>query len=119
MTKKRKNFLIINLCLVIVIILGVIFYSYPLRWSKSSIRNYVLRSVPIGMSMDSAIEVMEEKWGWDINTWSRMGIEEKRMRVHLGWYYGIPFRRDVCAYFSFDENEKLFDVTIVKYSDSI
>lgn len=49
-------------------------------------------------------------------------IGQKSIRVHLGWYWNSTeyyFRTDVVAFYAFDDQYRLVDVWVHKYTDSL
>lgn len=124
----------ISIILAVILVSCILEAFNPLRRSEESIREYVLRAIPIGTDIDAAAQIIEAK-GWTIGYISRehgckvdshgdidnSGVEDigsQSIRAHLGTYY-VGFRRDISAFLAFDEEGKLLDVGIRRDIDSL
>jgi len=133
-----KKYIIIGVMIIVAIPLVWLLISAisnPLTRSEEQIRNDLLKVTPIGTSMEDVIAAIEghEKWkifhinenrGYKINSdgtlrrsWHSGGyitIGEKSLDVELG--KGI-ITSYVGAWYGFDENSSLIDITIFKELD--
>jgi hypothetical protein len=111
----------------------------PIWQPKALIEKRLLKIMPIGTSMDEAIEIIEKRWWkWEILSIRDSGygildggwpsysytpaICSKSIRVNLD--FGIHLiliipHVSVEAYFGFDDDGNLVDITVVKDYNSI
>lgn len=138
MEKRVKCFflIIIIIVLIAVMINVTIVVKNPLRKSNEQIRNMVFKIFPRGSKMDYIIEKIRSDYkNWTIRTVSNeygYGVDSngvpteegticvgnKYIRVHLGGYFN-PFETNVVAFFAFDENSNLIEVSVRKDTDSL
>ena len=127
-----KKYIIILFLVILTILILLTAISNPLRKDCEIIRNNILKVTPIGSDIDYIITAIEEQ-GWEFEYQSDFGfrinsrdisskksefVGVKHIRATLGAYINF-FVTDVCAYWGFDENNKLVDVYIVKYTDGL
>ena len=103
---------------------------HPLARPSVFIEKAVLKEIPLGTSMDDALEIIEEnpewkldyvskRYGYGINKHGCVSYDEseyvcaKYIRMDVG-YYNVLIDCYVEAFLGFDENEKLTIVTIQK-----
>lgn len=143
-----------SLCLTVTFIIIIPFLVYMLLWiffpivlPDKSVRNYVIRKIPTGTSLEDTTEIItENKWimqkldiehGLKINDVaesvdfastdemlngskypnSRI-VGTKAVFVKLGEFCS-PFHTAVFAYLAFDENDSLIEVAIRRDVDGI
>ncbi|MBR1553882.1 MAG: hypothetical protein IJ644_00640 [Oscillospiraceae bacterium] len=123
-----------------------ILFFIPISHSRDSVRDYVLKEIPIGTSWNDTIKIVENNKKWNINySTTEFGISiepetkftligdwspnmeyigEKSMKIYLGEYYAplppflfIPTSNVVLAYLAFDKDDKLIEVGIQKEID--
>jgi len=94
--------------------------SNPLRSSEDSIKNSLLRDVPIGTQMQDVILYIQKK-KYKIDSINDFGFPDKNsryighksIRSDLGDYVTI-FTTNVTVFWGFDEESKLIDVRVWK-----
>ena len=137
MKNKKKIPRRFILYIVIVAVFGML-ASNPLRWSTESISNHVQRRIPLGTDINEVVRKLEKHWKWKIREINDYGVQmirgkpyhgftkdrdtlfgEKSIEIYLGGYQDLPFRKNVCAFLIFDENDKLIEVAVYKVSDSL
>ena len=138
--KKKIIFGIIIALLAIVIVVGILVLSDPLRRSPERIRTDMLKYTPIGMSMEDVIGVIENNDKWEIDSTRDNGytmhtgypyidaflvnedtIGVKSMQVFIGSYNFFFFTGEtiVHVYYGFDEDSKLVDIAVGKRAKHI
>ncbi|MDD4493087.1 MAG: hypothetical protein PHV32_01840 [Eubacteriales bacterium] len=132
-----KNYIIFGIvCLAVVVcVCGIIaILSNPLRKSNEHIRKDLLKSAPIGTSMEDVLTVIGENKNWKIlqyegryKPWppdsddeksliTDSFIRSKEIKVLLGEYIAF-LPRIVYADFLFDEDLNLIDIVVNKGMD--
>jgi hypothetical protein len=99
------------------------------RHSEQSIRQRILRDTPLGSTYAVVLDYAK-KSGWPVTEESG-GFETKRIaqfparvvgkrviKAYLGGYQGVPWRKDVNFYWTFDEHDKLIEVFVEKQADA-
>lgn len=143
---KRVLIIIVAIAVLPFLAFGALLLFVPISRPNDSVRNYVLKKIPIGTNWDDAVEIIDQKrWlikevnlegGLRINDGAgyaefasseemRNGSENddirivglKSMFVELGSFYG-PFDTFVFAYIAFDENSELVEVSIRRDIDA-
>ena len=149
--KKRKSFtfilMIASVTAAVICLPFAAFYLFqPLSRPDRNVRNYVLKRLPIGTSMDEALKTIEQN-GWSIkqtNTEYGLRINDRAtyadfatqadlsdtdndhirivgsqsMYAELGEYH-VPLDTVVSAYFAFDENGRLAEIVIRRDIDAL
>lgn len=148
--KAIKYFSIIIVVIVMLPFLafGGLLLFVPISRPNDSVRNYVLRQIPMGTSWDDTIEIIDKK-GWIIEqtdiehglivydaAGSAMFADDlemefrekapsesrvvgtKAMFVELGEFYG-PFYTAVFVWLAFDENNGLVEAVIRRDIDAL
>ncbi|MDR2559306.1 MAG: hypothetical protein LBC86_07180 [Oscillospiraceae bacterium] len=139
LTKKRKILILTPLIIILILIIAII--VYPIIGPNWYIRMRILMQIPIGTSMEDAIEIAQNNSRWEksfvsYNNGVRLKgihqspnitsfannvnpvIGEHAMSVYLGEYRFV-FVGGVTAFFAFCEDEKLIDVFIRKDWDTL
>ena len=142
--KKRFVVLIAVLTVILSIIICecvILPWVNPLRRDDEQVREYFLELVPIGTSMDTATEIIEDNEKWKLfatfhefgyfvhlekdwatvydqneTDWEMVGVS--CMEVFIGKYSGL-FSTSVIALLGFDEDGNLIDVAIKRYVDGL
>lgn len=149
MKKAIKRTLIILVAIIMLpfIAFGILLLVVPISRPDDSVRNYVLRQIPMGTSWDYADEIIGKKKWLIVETSVERGLRindgagnagfasddemlngaenpkkvrivgTKAMFVELGEFYG-PFHTAVFAYLAFDENNELVEVAIRRDIDA-
>jgi hypothetical protein len=99
--------------------------SNPLRSSEDSIKNSLLRDVPIGTQMQDVILYIQKK-KYKIDSINDFGFPDKdakyigykSIRSDLGDYVTI-FTTNVTVFWGFDEESKLIDVRVWKIVNAL
>ncbi len=108
-----------------------------IKKEDAAVREYVLRTIPLGTDMEAAQKIIEEQTVWEIE-WTAddhgygvrpsgnptsyneaIMVGEKSMEIHLGEYPSFLMTTDVSAYLGFDANGLLIEVAIRKDHDSL
>ena len=110
-----------------------------IKKEDAAVREYVLRTIPLGTDMETAQKIIEEQKPWELR-WidddhgygldtneapttygdAEIMVGEKAMKIHLGEYESmLIITTDVSAYLGFDANGLLIDVAIRKDHDSL
>lgn len=125
----------------------IILLFIPISRSGNSVRDYILKKIPMGTSWNDTIKIVENNKKWNIyedTTEFGISIEpetkfaligdyqnsdmeyigEKSMKIYLGEYYAplppflfIPTSNVVFAYLAFDKDDKLIEIGIQKEID--
>ncbi|MBR1970912.1 MAG: hypothetical protein IKA17_11230 [Clostridia bacterium] len=131
----KKFFYALHILLIVLLTISVIIFVNPLRRTEKTIRKTVLKTIPIGTSMDETIKKIKSNTYWEIDSISESNgytvskdgrpsegggeeIGSKYIRVWLGGYRNI-FVTDVSAWLAFDENSNLIEITIRKDVDAL
>lgn len=136
--KLKKALKITSITLLsLLVILIILFYTLPVKPRNFLVRQYVYSKIPIGTTLDEAIDIVEndKKWrfvyadkyidsgiridddGSGINT-EKDSIGAKTMLIEL-FEYSAPFQTSVQAYLVFDENDKMIAVGIRRDVDAL
>jgi len=116
----------------------------PLRKSVEEVREYLFEFTPIGMSMEDVIKVIKnnEEWetdyidyesGYGVDEWGapsesgKIRIGEKGIRVTIGFYSAFTrtakvlgfAETAVTAFYGFDEDSKLINISVRKDTDAV
>ncbi len=100
------------------------------RRSEESLRENLLKDVPLGSSM---LQVQEQigRLDWKIEVIDlESGFHDQRLRpsvitgaksieAYAGHYQGFPWRADVSVHWAFDERGRLTDIWVWKTFDSL
>ena len=134
--KKAFKITIITLFSLLVIFI-ILYFTLPVKPRNFLVRQYVYTKIPIGTTIDEAIDIVEKDKKWEL-VWVNMNhgiiideyedglwlseedpdnIGDKTMLIKLFQYYG-PFDTTVEAYLVFDENNKMIDVAISRSVDA-
>lgn len=108
-----------------------------IKKEDAAVREYVLRTIPLGTDMEAAQKIIEEQTVWEIE-WTADDhgyglrpsgnptpyneenmVGEKSMEIHLGEYPSFLMTTDVFAFLGFDGEGKLIDVAIRTENDSL
>ncbi len=147
LTIKRIIKFTIALVLIIISLLVIQYIAVPISRPYGSIRNYVLKVIPVGTSWDVCQQISNDK-GWKVEQTSDRGLNvnvnyedreahiaseedirdgvkfpyrqilgDKSMLIYLGRYHN-PLITDVYAYLAFDKNGELVDAFIRKDIDA-
>ena len=104
--------------------------EFSLRRSEATIRERLLREVPLGSSMNQ-VEQQIAKHGWELDHIDKnSGFYDHRenpskvtgaksIRASLGDYRGIPFMVNVTVFWGFDSTESLIVIWVWKTEDSL
>ena len=120
--KKAKICAIFAMFIIILIIV-----LNPLRRSEEHIRGCMLKSTPIGTSIEDVLDAIEKKEKWQINYISyETGyingggpvVGEKSIRVMIG-EYGIFLNTSVTVFWGFDGDSNLIEIAVWKSTDVI
>jgi hypothetical protein len=127
------------ICALIMPIVGIIMLNIklnPIWWENEEIKDLMFEKIPLGASMDEAIETMQNNH-WEIRRISDSGyyiqdgrpyfnvnsdanffnVCSKTIRVTLGHY---PLNSGVViVYFGFDDDGYLVDITVYKEYNSL
>lgn len=144
---KRTLIILVTIVMLPFLAFGILLLVVPISRPDDSVRNYVLKQIPMGTNWDNADEIIgKKKWlilethlesGLRINDGAGNagfasddemlnGAEDpekvrivgtKAMFVELGEFYG-PFQTAVFAYLAFDENDELVEVAIRRDIDA-
>lgn len=134
--KKRIIKYILLALLIILVLLTIIVILNPLRRTEKNIRKKLLESTPVGTEMEEVIEYIESRNKCEIqyisdthgyyvhngspSEYSKYGIKigDQSVRIYLGDYYN-PFCVSVIAFYGFDSDGKLVDISVRKDIDSL
>lgn len=130
-----RRYILIAL-IAIILVVTIITLANPLRKSEEKIREDLLELMPVGTSMKETMQVTTSK-EWELE-WvdddsgylvtatgipvegAHSNIGEKSMKICMGKYnYRILFPVYVIAYFGFDKDSKLVDISVTKYIDTL
>jgi hypothetical protein len=123
---KKMMFVIIPVSIIIIIIVIMMLLNPLFLRSERQIERYILRIMPIGMSVEDVINVVrnETLWevirarGWtplsslsenEIKSYIDESIDVGMVSLYLGRSFGF---NSVAATWRFDENGELLDVTV-------
>ena len=135
--KNRRAFMVIALSLLaaIVLITFIPLLTTPVRRPTNMVKDYILKTTPIGTSIEEVIEIINNRNDWGLPMVSNEGfipsppfdvpgiapppIGEKTIRTNLGsyraWYKWFPLMVwGVGATWVFDAYGKLIEVHIMK-----
>jgi len=125
--------------MIFLVVMGMI--TNPIRRTNVGVRRDLLRNIPIGTSLEDAINIAEKNNRWTIRvvrerfgvvleehlTPSRApfstdqisnAIGKKSIEIHLG-HYSMILRVDVTAFLAFDENNELIEIFILREYDGL
>ena len=138
MTKKVLFMLIVLTVLISVFLSAAMmpFNSLTLRKDEEDIAESVSEFIPLGTDSYDVCYEIENNLKWDITyihilqngkyefVYDTKDVPQnaiiKEIRVHIGYYVGyLLLRTDVSAFLVFDDNNRLCDITIKKYVDSL
>ena len=136
---KKQTILISGILSIIIFTGAVTLLVNPLLRSNEGIRRYMLKSTPIGMSMEDVVRIIGDNTNWRITETNDTGytlingipsffprnlpsstgtiVGEKSLRVYIG-DYRIFFITSVEVYYGFDAELKLIDITVKKDKDT-
>ena len=91
----------------------------PVARSDGSVRKYILDSIPMGVSYDNAVSVINDKnWKIKVSDTDFIYLYLGEACVPAPELYFIPLWNGVSAKLSFDENSQLTEVTINREIDA-
>lgn len=145
-----KRIIKFAICFILIVLLFLIirYIAVPISRPHGSVRNYVLKVIPVGTSWDVCQQTSNDK-GWEVEQTSDWGLNvnvnyedkeahfaseedihdglkfpyrkilgDRSMLIYLGQYHN-PLVTDVYAYLAFDENGELINAFIRKDIDGI
>ena len=123
--RKMIIYIILGLLVIALGAVAVSCSSNPLRKSEADIRTAVLETTPIGMNIDDALKMIENK-GWETGGINQLrgvsnaeiqqlkeNVGAKSIKATIGRYTTL-FETQVIVWWAFDEDSKLVDVFVYK-----
>lgn len=117
----RKKRLFIIAAMAVAALLCVAWFSNPLRRPDASIRAWLLKRTPLGVSSEE-VRGVAERHGWscsDMQQGSDGRTSGPYLRGELGEYWSVPFYTSVTVFWSFDSSNRLTDLRIWKTTDGL
>ena len=121
----KKIINIFSVIILIIFIIRICLLMNPLRGCECEIKSWVLTSMPYGTDINDVESIADEE-GWRINTnytggsyntrYYKLGAES--MRINIGSYRNI-FVTDVVIFPIFDNDGKLIEIYVEKYTDGL
>jgi hypothetical protein len=125
MSKNRT--LIVAVSGVVIIAMGVWFFSHSLLWSAANIRTLLLQQTPLGTS-STDVRAFADKHGWLVRNyvWSTgfLKLESGKPDQVIGvtsieGNLGDFLDMNVTAYWEFDGRNRLIDIRVWKTYDAL
>jgi hypothetical protein len=130
---RKAAVILLAIILTISFLIGFSMLVNPLRRPTDSVKSWLLKQTPPGSTMEEVIELIEER-GWRIDRINEIGYSSKyddTLDRSIEEYtvgvksikaiveYKIVFKTDVSMSWGFDEEGKLIDIGVRKYTDTI
>jgi hypothetical protein len=112
---------------VVIIAIGVWFFSHSLLWSAANIRALLLRQTPLG-TRSTDVRAFADKHGWLVRNyvWSTgfLKLESSKPNQVIGvtsieGNLGDFLNMNVTAYWKFDSSNRLIDIWVRKTYDAL